>query len=564
MKKHSSRREFLKFAAAAGAAAVGSPILASKKSGLTSSAYNIVMITTDQERRRMHFPSSVVLPNHDRLMARGTSFTQYHTTTAPCTPARATLYTGQHAPSVRMPENIDFGYVADLDPSYGTLGHMLRAQGYYTAYKGKWHLSEMPKICTQDFLEPYGFSEFNDNGDPHGGPLQGHRDDPGIADNAIAWLRDRAPVVNQSKPFFLAVNFVNPHDIMFYDTDGLLGRTQVPQGAIPMLPAPPDYSQTFNPALPASFYLEDPSTKPAAHGEYDRIMKFVFGDIPLNREDLWKKYMDFYINALLDVDSHIGAVLDTLDATGLSRNTIVIFCADHGEMGGAHQQRQKGPFIYKENLNLPLIICHPDIAGGVESSALAASIDVVPTILSLTGMSASTQNSLFPNIAGVDLSGVLGNSSNPGPRSDAGILFTYDGVTTVDADYSIAMAKRERLRPLDPCPAPLLRQPDLKKRGFLRGIYDGRYKFARYFSPVNFNRPSTLQELIDNNELELYDTFNDPDELNNLARNYSENSGLIDELYNKLELLIDIEIGDDTEYGMPDFNKCQPPAPAMF
>lgn len=564
MKKHSSRREFLQIAAAAGAAAVGTPLLADRKTNLSAMPYNVVLITVDQERRRMHLPSNVVLPNHDRLMARGTSFSQYYTTTAPCTPARATLYTGQHAPSVRMPENIDFGYVADLDPSYGTLGHMFRAQNYYTAYKGKWHLSEIPMLCSQDFLEPYGFSEFNPNGDPHGGPLQGHRDDPGIADAAVAWLRDRAPVVNQSQPFFLTVNFVNPHDIMFYDTDGVLGRTQVPKGAIPMLPAPPDYKGTYNPTLPPSFYLEDPSTKPPAHGEYDRIMRFVFGDIPIDREDLWKKYMDFYINAMLDVDKHIGTVLDALDSTGLSRNTIVVFCADHGEMGGAHQQRQKGPFIYKENLNLPLIICHPDVPGGAENPSLAASIDVAPTLLSLAGMSAATQNNLFPNLVGVDLSGLLGSSSAQGSRNEEGILFTYDGVTTVDADYSIAMAIRERHNPLDPCPAPLLRQPDLAKRGFLRGIFDGRYKFARYFSPVNFNRPSTLQELIENNDLELYDTLTDPDEITNLARDYAGNADLLDEMYNKLESLIDVEIGNDNEYGLPDFRTCTPPMPSKY
>jgi arylsulfatase A-like enzyme len=55
-----------------------------------------------------------------------------------------------------------------------TLGTMMQAAGYYTAYQGKWHLSNAYRTpanpgSTATALVPYGFSEFNDWGDIDGG-----------------------------------------------------------------------------------------------------------------------------------------------------------------------------------------------------------------------------------------------------------------------------------------------------------------------------------------------------------------------------------------------------------
>ena len=63
----------------------------------------------------------------------------------------------------------------ELRAGFPTLGTMLREQGYYTAYKGKWHLSVInQKIGTDKFpnatraLEPYGFSDYNFDGEHTG------------------------------------------------------------------------------------------------------------------------------------------------------------------------------------------------------------------------------------------------------------------------------------------------------------------------------------------------------------------------------------------------------------
>jgi len=125
---------------------------------------NILFVTCDQMRHPSMMPTSVSLPALERLAARGVSFAKHQITAAPCTPSRSAIYTGQHAPRTGMIDNINFPFVRSLAPSTTTLGHALRGAGYHTAYKGKWHLSEIDDTgCrvppTTDALEPYGFAE---------------------------------------------------------------------------------------------------------------------------------------------------------------------------------------------------------------------------------------------------------------------------------------------------------------------------------------------------------------------------------------------------------------------
>ena len=60
-------------------------------------------------------------------------------------------------------------------------------------------------------------------------------------------------------------------------------------------------------------------------------------------------------------------------------------------------------------------------------------------------------------------------------------------------------------------------RPEMTPRGFVSFCFDGRYKFARYYAPDNFNTPTTFEELVGNNDLELFDLERDPDEMVNLA-----------------------------------------------
>ena len=69
--------------------------------------------------------------------------------------------------------------------------------------------------------------------------------------------------------------------------------------------------------------------------------------------------------------------------------------------------------------------------------------------------------------------------------------------------------------------------PNFLNRVAIRSIWDGRYRFSRYFSPVRFNTPGSLEELFEKNDVEVYDRRNDPEEMNNLATDPKRNGDLI-------------------------------------
>ena len=143
---------------------------------------NILLVVTDQEHADL--PSGLPLPGHERLRARGLSFNRFHVNTTPCSPSRSNLYFGQHTQKTRMVVNHGVFPEPEIPDDMPSLGHYLRANGYYTAYKGKWHLSPMPEKheltygrypSSRDALEPFGFSDFNFDGDPRGGTWGKHR-----------------------------------------------------------------------------------------------------------------------------------------------------------------------------------------------------------------------------------------------------------------------------------------------------------------------------------------------------------------------------------------------------
>ena len=115
---------------------------------------------------------------------------------------------------------------------------------YKTEYVKEW----------QRFVQGVTVAEFQDFGDVIGGPLDGALKDPKIAEEAVAWLATRAADVAEATPWFMAVNFVNPHDVMFFDTDAE-EMVQV-KGMFPIFGAPdtPLYRQKWQTTLPASFF----------------------------------------------------------------------------------------------------------------------------------------------------------------------------------------------------------------------------------------------------------------------------------------------------------------------
>jgi arylsulfatase len=95
--------------------------------------------------------------------------------------------------------------------------------------------------------------------------------------------------------------------------------------------------------------------------------------------------------------------------------------------------------------------------------------------------------------------------------------------------------------------------PDPDARELFRGVFDGRYKLVRYFGMGNYNLPPSVQQLLADNDVALYDLQSDPEEMDNLANpdhpRYDE--ALLSAMNQKLNALIAEEIGEDTAMFTP-------------
>jgi arylsulfatase len=244
-------------------------------------------------------------------------------------------------------------------------------------------------------------------------------------------------------------------------------------------------------------------------------------------------------------------LLDELEATGLAANTIVIYTSDHGELGGAHQLSGKGATSYREQNNVPLIVAHPAFPGGKRCKAVTSHLDIAPTLVALTNASPETKAAITKDLPGKDFSPVLAAPEQA--RLDAvrdGQLYCFNMFTGLDGNF--LMKARDLLK--QGGPAKLKEaglRPDLTKRGAIRSVFDGRYQFTRYFSPKQHNRPTSIEELFELNDVELFDHQNDPNEVENLALDREKNTDLLMAMNAKLNRLIDEEVGEDVGQMLP-------------
>lgn len=591
-----SRREFLKYVMAmaasstAGGALVASEPSVSAGTGISApqnasiSTPNVLFIVNDEERHWSMIENLISsdllgttanpapgtfrreIPARMRLRNNGVRFTNYYTATAPCSPARGVMYTGHHAPDTQVVENMDFEAQESLRADVPTTADVLAAAGYYCAYKGKVHLARDKDLVTaEDMYNLYGFRDWQG---PYRlsdseGPQAGASRDDNIANFAVNWLGTKGKSRNaQGQPWLLAVNFINPHDIMLVDVDG--ERTvQAKQGVggFPLSTVPDRHPYYFwwNPGPPTNFVGQNGyttgSSGPRAQilDEFASLLSAVFGNIPYSSNQktsikvyldnanpqlgihlisvpLWKAYLNYYLNCIIDNDQAMGKVLQALTDNGMQDDTIIVYTADHGELGMSHMGnsryydeaskpgynppdpqthttmplRQKGPFVYEENNNVPFVIAclstdrnslarqHLPVINK-DVRALASSVDILPTLVGWAGKDGSWYEQQFGTILG----GLRMRSSLPGvslhnvarepdlyqkPKWSDGsngrqfVLFTADSVSTLDADYAYLVIWNQ-------CEGASL---DTTKRGILRGCFDGRYKYARYYSPEEY------------------------------------------------------------------------------
>lgn len=538
--------------------------------GSRDGGYNILFILTDQE----HYMGSgwpIPLPGHERLRRTGTFFENHHIAADMCSASRAVIYTGLHMPKNGIFDNAGVPYMKSLSPKLPTIGKILRRLGYYPAYKGKWHLNgpmavqnspgDIHALYESVMDQDYGFYDYTGVGDFIDSARGGYEYDAITAAQAAQWLKSKGMAMTAKKqPWYLAVNLVNPHDVMYVNTDRREGP--VVQGRDAKIPIafPPEnkhYQAEWN-EVPLQPTWQQPLDAPGrvpAHRIYHAANGYLTGIVP-NEEARVRLRQNYYFNAIRDADTQIGFVLDQLDDLGLTDKTIVIFTADHGELLSSHGGLTgKGTTAYRQQNHVPMIVVHPGVKGGQTCRELTCHLDLVPTVVGLTKKSTAPVAATMAQMKGRDLTPLLTDPVNPEfTRRRGGVLFCFSALTVHDPEFTKTLrtvlaeksiSRLEKFRKIESFPI------DWSLRVAIRSVTDERYRFSRYFSFRQFNTPATLDELRAKNDLELYDLVADPDETVNLAYDFDRNRDLIATMNAKLNALIAREIGVDDGSFLP-------------
>lgn len=449
---------------------------------------NILLIVTDQERFPRHWPvgwADANLPNRKRIADKGLSFNQAFCNSCMCSPSRSTLFTGVYPAQHGVTSTLTSGGSASpnepqLPHDIQNMAKILASAGYNVQFRGKWHMSKGKDggKPTEADVAAYGFKgwiapDAGENTDPagFGGGVAEH--DRVYAEQAAAFLATQTPESTADTPFALIVTLVNPHDVLAYP------KTVATDSVYAADPAKYNQGIDWN-AIPSRSEVLQANNKPTAQAQTLSLLAIGLGSLQPPPALDYQNYVNFYAYLHKVVDAHMGTVLDQLDAQNLWDSTVVIRTSDHGELGLAHGGlRQKMFNAYHEAINVPLVIANPVLFPTAQTTdALASLVDMMPTLATL----AEVPNRDHWTFKGVDLTPVI---QNPSANVQDAVLFTFD-------DYNAG----------SPVPQPIVQQPN-----HLRSMFDGRWKYTRYFDPSG-------QEA---SQYELYDLQADPDELHNLA-----------------------------------------------
>ena len=523
---------------------------------------SFLLLITDQQRRPRHWPEESgwlqsLMPGDAELARTGITFDNAFCNTAMCSPSRTTLFTSRwsaehgveltltaadlrpeprntpavaatmarilarrEAPAPRLLRQFakgalrigeSRGHEAELPNNLPNMARLLAARGYHVAYKGKWHLTHpsggegallggWTPADAKRLETEFGFGEWevpdageNAKAEHFGGgnAAEGGGWDEVYTQQAERFLAD----VDPEKPFCLVVSLVNPHDVLGYPASYERGGYELSEFRDLGVGLPPTVDETLH-------------NKPAVHALMRMGMNAYLGPLRNEREQL--DYVNFYAHLHRVVDEKIsrivGALGDPDDPDSLRSRTVVVRCADHGEMGLSHGGlRQKAFNVYEETINVPMVISNPVLfprpAG---SDALVSLVDVLPTMLSMAegagdGAAAEADlrgKDLTPiladravasreraGISPVDLTSVL-EHPEPAPSVQDAIHFTYD-------DHQAGTAMREA--------------PGQPNR--VRAVRTADAKYAVYLDPKGRA----------DSEYEMYDLERDPDETHNLV-----------------------------------------------
>lgn len=350
---------------------------------------NILLIIADGMQSDTVLPGHPCLtPNLEALASRGVRFRNAHTTCPTCSPARASLMTGQlpHTHGVLEVEHGRDGDQCVLRTQYPHFAQRLSEAGYRTGYFGKWHIERSQDVTRFGWQEGVvkGAAHVKNLGKGQAGPatftldesLTGHVEGPRGYKKVLHWgvtdtpLNERYPGLtivdaeqflnqrmSESDPWCCCVSFSEPNEAL------VAGR---------------EAFEKYDPAtlpLPENFF-DDLSDRPNLYQREQQIGRRL-------SEEHWRNARACYFARITEVDELVGRLFSQLEDAGQLDNTIVVFLADHGRYVGSHgfDAHNFGPF--EEIYRVPLIMAGPGIAIGQECQAQVNLADVGNTMCSL-------------------------------------------------------------------------------------------------------------------------------------------------------------------------------------
>lgn len=387
---------------------------------------NIVVVLVDQMRRdalSCAGDANLRTPHIDVLAARGTRFTAASSTFPACVPFRFSMLTGQYAHSRNVPA---LGY--RLSPAERTLGEAIAAQGFATAYIGKWHLYSAYGVSgglnlsqaartpvpashrrgfdywrgfelRNDFFDSWIFSD--DNPEPE--RLEGHQTDA-LFSRAFHYITQDRP---KDRPFFLMLSVEAPHPPFTATLEHLArvrargpwqGRPNTDVAGIKFFP--PEWYDATGPAGAI-----DPSD-------------------PASITRVFEANMQSYSAMIEQIDDNMGLLDACLSGEGLRDNTIVVFLSDHGELAGSHGLLGKAQ-PWEESVGVPLIAAGPGVAPGRLSGLPVCTEDLFPTLLGLAGGGDAA-------LPGLSLAPLMRGGTEP---ARDGVLLEFVTETRAGRDY---------------------------------------------------------------------------------------------------------------------------------
>ncbi|MBT8184000.1 MAG: arylsulfatase [Eudoraea sp.] len=324
---------------------------------------NIVLILTDDQGwgdLSYNGNTNFETPNIDALAQKGSSFENFYVQPV-CSPTRAELLTGRYFTRLGVYSTSAGGERFNLGET--TIAEIFREAGYATAAYGKWHSGMQAPYHpnARGFDDYYGFASghWGNYFDPvleHNGEMvkgKGFLVDD-LTNRGLQFITQ-----NQNRPFFLYLPFNTPHSPM-----------QVPEA----------YWNKFK----------------------DKELLMSHQDSTLENKEFTKAALAMVEN----IDYNIGRISRKLKEMQLEENTIVVFLSDNGPNSwrwNGGMRGRKGS-VDEGGVRTAFFIKWKDvIPQGKVISKIAASIDLLPTLTALAGITPATANPLD----GVDLSPLL-------------------------------------------------------------------------------------------------------------------------------------------------------------